>query len=261
MAQLCSSVQGGAQELSKLADECIAILRGETQVSCFHYLQALSTMRFSEIENTRGSFVARSLKSYSGDEERARAAVESEVGITALHQHLFAYARAALTCGSPELVAVIISPLCTVVPKILSVCAKIITKRHSDDTEDVMGLFLENLKTRFMRAILACQHMLVALIEEAHVDPRTQRLLQDIVSDDFDVARRVAEKIDMREASSRNTSPVTIGAATMISAPSPASTSSETASQPSMKPRQVSPTRTGRMERFFESVSNKFANK
>ena len=260
MTQLCTSVQGGAQELSKLADECIAILRGETQVSCFHYLQALSTMRFSEIENTRGSFVARSLKSYSGDEERTRATVESEVGITALHQHLFTYTRAALSCGSPELVAVIISPLCTVVPKILSTCAKIITKRHSDDTEDVMGLFLENLKIRFMRAILACQHMLVALIEEAHVDPRTQRLLQDIVSDDFDVARRIAEKIDLKESSPRNASPVTIVANPIGSAPLPASTS-EAALQPSSKPRQISPTRTGRMERFFESVSNKFANK
>lgn len=258
------SIQGGAVELSKLADECIAILRGETQVSCFHYLLPLSHMRFSEIENTRGSFVARSLKSYSGEEERARAAVESEVGIASLHQHLFSYIRVVVACSSPELAAVIISPLCTVVPKILSVCAKIITKRHSDDTEDVMGLFLGNLKSRFMRAILACQHMIVALIEEAHVEPRTQRLLQDIVSDDFDVARRVAEKIDLKEtspksSSPRSTSPKTTGATDGSLSTHPSFSGTEL--QANAKPRQTSPMKNSKMEQFFESVSVKFGGK
>jgi hypothetical protein len=213
ISQFRSAIQGGATELSRVAEEGLALLRGELQVSCFYHLHGLSQMKSVVAENGRTSFVTSSLKSHSGDEERERAfSIESESVIAALHQHVFAFQRAVLTAHSADMMAVLISPLCSIIPKILSICAKeLIGSSKVTTMNDGSVVELEGIKPRFLRAILACQQMLYALLEDSKPDPRLHRILQDIASEDFEIARRVAEIIDNPEARERQLTPPPVG--------------------------------------------------
>jgi hypothetical protein len=230
-------------------------------------------MKAAAIENTRGSFVTRNLRSVSGEDDRGRPTVESEVGIASLQQHLLGIQRAVVNAVPPEMMAVLISPLCSVVPKILSACAKQLSVANSSDDE--MALVAETLKTRFLRAISACQHVLSSLLEDSKLEPRTHRLLQDIASEDFELCRRVADIIDhpvlnetaAKPQSSLQAEPRPIkaedtGKSSLQKVPSDHKLASaapaRSNSSPSRNVGAIAVGGTNKMEKFFESVAAKF---
>ena len=69
-------ILSGACGLSKLSTECLAILRGEAQLSCFYYLHSLAFIKPTGIEGVSSSFVAKTLKSRSAETEEK---VETQV--------------------------------------------------------------------------------------------------------------------------------------------------------------------------------------
>lgn len=263
------------------------------QIGCFHFLHNLSHMKTSAVDTTRSSssFIIRSVRTLSDDandedNNSRNAPIESEAAIVSLHHHLFAFERAVLTSSSPDTVIILLSPLCSLIPQILSTCAKYLRASKSADVE------YESFKTRFLRGILyflylhstffpcslsfivwlltllclavaVCHQLVSALLEEAKPDPRSHRLLQDIASEDFELTRRVADTIDQTD-----------GAKEVVKQPAKTSPPVKTPSAYSMltlKPNEFPgkagaadkvsgnlSTQDSKLETFFESVTSKF---
>ena len=119
----------------------MAIIRGEVQVACFYYLQKLANLKFqpkskakpgpsttSAVHNSSSNPLLRTPapsdpkkadQSARKHEDSASGANEEEAIINSMMQHLYQV----LDCVGPsQIAAVIVSPLCTVVPKILQKC-------------------------------------------------------------------------------------------------------------------------------------------
>ena len=77
LSELSTAIISGAGGLSKLSTECLAILRGEAQLSCFYYLHSLAFIKPTGIEGVSSSFVAKALRSVSADNEEK---VDNQVG-------------------------------------------------------------------------------------------------------------------------------------------------------------------------------------
>jgi hypothetical protein len=119
----------------------MAIIRGEVQIACFYYLQKLANFKFQPKSKAKSASSASSTVQIGGfnpptrtpapsdpkkgdqsarkQEDSSSSANEEETIINAMMQHLYQV----LDCVGPsQIAAVVVSPLCTVVPKILQKC-------------------------------------------------------------------------------------------------------------------------------------------
>jgi hypothetical protein len=162
--------ENGIKELSKLGKECISILRGELQISCFHFLHLISKLDFSNKTTSK-----------DGD---GRPEPEALVG--AWNQYVLAFQDALLMSGHSSLIAVVFSPICRLAPRLLIRGVKSLF-------DSVSSRFLgdgSDCKTKLLRAILACQQGLSMLFESSGLDPVVNRIIQDLLTEEFSKARR-----------------------------------------------------------------------
>lgn len=123
------------KELSRIAEEAIAIIRGEAQVACFYYLQKLANVKFQAKPKPKmmigGGNSTGGTNSLSSSAVKKGATVlnessrnvddvhEEELIISTLMQHL----QHTMECVGPtQTAALVVSPLCSIVPRILHNC-------------------------------------------------------------------------------------------------------------------------------------------
>ena len=167
----------------------MAIIRGEVQVACFYHLQKLANLKFQAKNKPKPGSSASSAVYNGGSnpstrtpvpsdtkkadqsarkhEDNASGANEEEAIINAMMQHLYQV----LDCVGPsQIAAVIVSPLCTVVPKILQKCVFHIfaiagspsgnpfspsaTSNSNIATADAVTIENQLLKTRVLRIVV-----------------------------------------------------------------------------------------------------------
>ena len=179
---------------------------------------------------------------------------------------------------------VVLSPLCSLIPKLLSACAKQLAQTTKVDTNIMGDLDNEQIKIRFLRgdlktsiscsfiltkrfinhtpvAVAACQHMLSSLLEDARPEPKAHRRLQDISSEEFESTRHVTELLDHPELLIPELSPMSNASSLNPPSLSPVASSPLTrisTGDQSVKNKQLSSI--DKMEQFFESVGSKLRN-
>jgi hypothetical protein len=123
--QLVSSIQGGAQSLEKLADECIAVLRAEMQVVSFYFLRQLVSLQLtntgsSSAGSSSGGGGKLALSTFAPSHARSHATSHLVDGdgniVTILNHHLMSFQDAVTSASYPALLAVVMSPLVELVP-------------------------------------------------------------------------------------------------------------------------------------------------
>ena len=179
---LRQAFQGGVKELSRLSEESIAILRGELQLACFHYLHLVSKLDLS-------SSIAATTKA-SGGIRDTDGRPEPEALIGAWNQYILSFQDAILQAAHPSLLSVVFSPLCYLAPKLLMRCIRDLfdsSIRSSFDGQDG--------KTKLLRAVVACQQGLSMLLESSRLDPIVNRELQDLLTDEFSRIRRFVQLV------------------------------------------------------------------
>ena len=175
VAYLITTVHGCTGELAKIAEDALAILRSDIQLSCFHSLHHLSHIKF-----TRPAVVS----SVIGSNQSSSSAVfnqakESDNVISSFNKHLLFLQDAFAAASTPESFAVIISPCCIVAPRIFMRCVKFLNGPVSPDGFN-----------RILRAVVACHQSISMILESSNLDPVSSRKLQDRITDNFDKVRR-----------------------------------------------------------------------
>lgn len=127
--QLVSTIQGCAENLERLAEECIAVLRGEMQVVSFYFLRQLVTLQLSNSggsggrdgEGKHGNSHQVSSSVVHGNRSHAHGAHHLLDGdsniVTILNHHLMSIQDAVTSAAYPALLAVAVSPLCELIPR------------------------------------------------------------------------------------------------------------------------------------------------
>lgn len=131
---------------------------------------------------------------------------EPEGIITALYQHLLSFQDAVLSSLDPHALAVIFSPLCTVIPRLLLRYVQHIALSSTENNEEnsyamdssvSLAEQIHHDKTHILRSMVACQQSLGLLIENSHFPPATTNRLQDIMGEEFERVRRYVTLMDM----------------------------------------------------------------
>ena len=212
--QLYFTLQAGTKELSKIAEEGMALLRGELQLICFYFLHRLSHVVYAPPNahldthsGSRKSFSAPSplsggrarstsqqqLQQASGQDGLA----EEEAILSAFNDHLRSYLQAVVSSTSSDALAALLSPLCSVIPRILTHCAmhmvSEIDKAHSDDSDHHYSPTASadhHLKTHLLRMVVSVQQSFALHIQSYGVTNETKRRLLDLLTDGFERSRR-----------------------------------------------------------------------
>ena len=237
-APLWAAVHGGARELSKLADEGLALLRGEAQISCFHYLQQLAHIKFNKSlsvgsdASASSASVGLQFKSSvlgasagvlaSHVSQGAQGGHDADAVVGELSHHMLSFQDSILAALPSEALGVILSPLCSMMPKLIMRClqhlcitnalslpqsanASYLMGEHSSGTSlhnKAQGgrdqeREQEKERAKPLRVVVACQQTMSSILESSHFDVQTLRRLQDIVTDEFERVRRYVTLLDM----------------------------------------------------------------
>jgi len=173
---LRNAICGFCKDLSKLADDCLAVLRGEWQVACFHFLHKLAQVKFGSVRTKE-------------DGPGGGTSHEAEAVIAELNQHLSSFQEAALACISSPAVSVCLSPLALLAPRVLMRVVQTLC------TNGNLGADADRAKP--LRMIVACQQSLVMLLDSTKPNPATQQRLQKTLGDEFERVRRYVTLLDM----------------------------------------------------------------
>jgi len=196
----------------------MALLRGELQLICFYFLHRLSHVVYSPPtahlldahthSSNRKSFSApsplsggraRSSSSQQGQQqdEGQDGLAEEEAILSAFNDHLRSYLQAVVSSTSSDALAALLSPLCSVIPRILTHCAmhmvSEIDKAQSDDSDQHYSPTASadhHLKTHLLRMVVSVQQSFALHIQSYGVANETKRRLLDLLTDGFERSRR-----------------------------------------------------------------------
>lgn len=189
----------------------MALLRGELQLICFYFLHRLAHVVYSPPSTVDGGAGSPHRKSFSGSPMAAQRASVAGVGagrgqeeegigeeeaiLSAFNAHLAGYLQAVVSSTSTDALAALLSPLCTVIPRILTHCAMHMVaendKAESDDEGPEGGLGSDHyLKTHLLRMVVSVQQAFALQIQSFPVQLETKRRLTDLLTDGFERARR-----------------------------------------------------------------------
>ena len=126
-------------------------------------------------------------------------------GITlSLYHHLLTYQDAILAALDKEALAVIFSPLCTVIPRLLlrylqhiAISSTELTDSYALDSTVTIAEQIHRDKTHILRAMVACQQNISMLMETCKFDTVANKRLQEIITDEFERVRRYVTLMDM----------------------------------------------------------------
>ena len=204
-SSLMLTLQGGCKELAKLSEDSLTFLRSDLQISNFYYLHQLAHTTFM----TPPSAANRTLSKAGGIDREAETAQEVEGVVAANSRHMLSVHDAILSASPPHVLAVVLSPLCSIVPRILLNCVKHIVEQHrsaqmklvgspatSQLNEQSFGLKQGDSKL-ILKAVVSCQQGMSALLDSSHFDALTRRRLYDILITDFERLRRYVSIIEL----------------------------------------------------------------
>lgn len=220
------------------------MLRGELEVSCFYFLSSLAHIKFTKPQSasnvvnnhvpakpsiglTKSPVVSnpkiagdsgygRSRQSFilsggtvvhTGDEVNS----EEEVVMSAFAHYLTQYVDAIAPYTTSSTLAVVFSPLCSIIPRILMKCAMHIVLQnklsHMEAPQSNGAAFANasaqlaaselQLKTRLLRIVVAIQQSTSLCIQSSEVEPEAKRKLQDLLTEEFERLRRYITLFDM----------------------------------------------------------------
>jgi len=224
---LITTVVAGTKELSKIAEEGMALLRGELQLICFYFLHRLSHVVYTPPSNAQADSMGGRRKSFSSSSpltagrdftkgsnspnprqsqhSPSHQAVSAEEGLaeeeailSAFNDHLRSYLQAVMSSTSLDALAALLSPLCSVIPRILTHCAmhmvSEIDKANSEDSGDdhysPTASADHYLKTHLLRMVVSVQQSFALHIQSYGVANETKRRLLDLLTDGFERSRR-----------------------------------------------------------------------
>ena len=202
--------------MSKIAEEGMALLRGELQLMCFYFLHRLAHIVYAPPSAAQAETGNSNRKSFSGSpmNVKARAEPAQEEGISeeeailsAFNKHLDSFLQAIVSSTSTDALAALISPLCTVIPRILTHCAmhmvSEIEKASSDDEDDHLSGSDHYLKSHLLRMVVSAQQSFALQIQSFSIHPETKRRLTDLLTDGFERSRRFITMFGMPAAELR----------------------------------------------------------
>ena len=165
------TVHQSAKDLSKVATEGLAVLRGEVQIACFHYLFPLVRQQYAS--NIVG-------KDFDGEDI-----------VEELSRYLDQVHRA-VSCSLPaQAVAVIFAPLCKLVPYILLL--------HFRDAIDVGSIPFRGFdRTKPFKVIVAAQKSMNLLLHRLGLSQDSLFILEEALASSFEHVRRYVTLLDMR---------------------------------------------------------------
>jgi hypothetical protein len=186
-----AAVQRGCQGLAKASEEALGMVRSEVQVICFLHLHQLAHVRGVRTDSAvmmRGRRFSDAMQlTNSATADQDAYADEADHIVDDLAQYLqdvFAALRDAL---SSQAIAVVFSPLCSLIPRILIRCTRAVIAQ----TE------VKHDSSRLLRNVVSSQLALSVLFESMQLDPVTMRQLQDRLTDEFERARRFVTLLDV----------------------------------------------------------------
>jgi hypothetical protein len=197
-------LQSGARELSKISEEGMALLRGELQLICFYFLHRLAHVVYAPPSLLDGGMLPANRKSFGGSplavHKKPGKAQEEGIGeeeaiLSAFNQHLSGYLQAVVSATSTDALAALLSPLCTVIPRILTHCAMHmvaeIDKGSSDDGDHEGGAGSDHyLKSHLLRMVVSVQQSFALQIQTFPMQLETKRRLTDLLTEGFERSRR-----------------------------------------------------------------------
>lgn len=206
-SSLTLTLQGGCKELAKLSEDSLTFLRSDLQISNFYYLHQLAYATFTPL-NAGTASNSKVTSKAGGVDREAETAQEIESIIAANSRHMLSVHDAILS-AAPHVYAVVMSPLCTIVPRILLNCVKHIADHHrltqlklasspaaSQLNEQSFGLRQSDSKL-ILKTVVSCQQGMSALLDSSHYDAPTRRRLYDILTTDFEKLRRYVSLIEL----------------------------------------------------------------
>ena len=170
----------GFREFSKLSEETTAILRGELQLACFHYLHLVAKLDFSNNHNYKNNM--------KNKKRVMDGRPEPEALIGAWNQYIVSFQDAILVAADPSFLCLIFSPLCYLAPRILMRCMRSLFESSFKLTSEG-----QEIKTKLLRAILACQQGLSMLFESSNLESSSNKLLQSILNEEFGKIRKFVQ--------------------------------------------------------------------
>ncbi len=205
-------------------------MRGELEIVCFYFLSSLAHIKFAKpaaalptgsVKKTSpkvagdGSY-GRSRQSFivaggnvvhTGDEVNS----EEEVILSAFSHYLAQYVAAVSCCTTSSVLAVVFSPLCSIIPRVLMKCAMHIILQNKLSTMESQASSTYStaatnslltsselqLKTRLLRIVVAVQQSTSVSIQSSEIEPEAKRKLQDVLTEEFERLRRYITLFDM----------------------------------------------------------------
>jgi hypothetical protein len=222
----CIMLQGGVKELAKITEEAMAVLRGELQTACFHFMHKLSHIKFTGnlgsapssssggavrssaavagISAASSSATSKSYSNFGGSNAGAvsggaqknwenssySALPEEELILSAFNKHVHSFYAAVSVALVPAAVAVVFSPLCALVPRLIMKCVMHLLSgwlvannllQHSGDdliltygtnpalarTGSLVNGLPSEQKTRLLRMLITAQQNVSILIQSS----------------------------------------------------------------------------------------------
>lgn len=172
---LKTTVFGLCKDLARLADDGLAVLRAEWQIATFHFLHKLCQVRFSPGK--------------AKDEASASGGLEAENVVALLSQHLLFFQESALQTIHPSAVAVLLSPLTQLIPRILMRVVQVQCSNGNiaNDTD----------RSKPLRMIVACQQSLSNLVDGSKPEAAALKVLMGRMAEEFEHVRRYVTLLDM----------------------------------------------------------------
>lgn len=189
------------------------MLRAELQLICFHYLHRLahvsyaSHLRDGSSSTSKSTRVVKAVTQVSKHELQRQAedagVAEEESILDAMNDHIHQYLKAVAAAAPPEMLAILLSPLCTIVPLIMTRIAmhmaEALDNPDSDGEDDIPSRAANShrLKTRLLRLVVSVQHSNAVHMQSFAIPPETRRRLLDSLTEGFERSRRLVTMFDM----------------------------------------------------------------
>lgn len=156
----------------------------------------------SYTSNRNGKLVVTSKQERERQAEDAGTA-EEEAILTSFNDHVHQYLKAVISCSSPEALAVLLSPLCSIIPLILTRVAMHMADNSENDSDeetddvDIKASNNHKLKSRLLRLVVSVQHSTAIHMQSFSIFPETRRKLLDTLTEGFERSRRFITMFDM----------------------------------------------------------------
>ena len=180
---LLQTIQAAAKELSKVAEESLAILRGEMQFAGALYLRQLTSVHLFEASAPQDNVTAANTKlstSQSTSSNKANKQHEIDAIVSAFNHHLISMQDVMLSTASTSTFAVVFSPLIRLVPKLF------LNNILYTAISALSTLVLDN----YLKSAVACQQNMSMLLESTQFDNAVEIIIQSGMQDEFDHTKK-----------------------------------------------------------------------